>query len=382
MSGILAPSPRFIEAITGSHEVYQYVDVIAPSGDTLTLHITQGSVNVDRSAQYKRSSTMTAIDPTGSIVPQDAAGILTPFGTEVRPYKGVKYADGTFEVMPLGVFRLSKSTVSEDASDNSTYRGISVAMEMFDRSRTVARNKFASTYSIAKGTNIVTAIKSIVNLTFPEIKVDAVDTQLSLPAPQVYSAGDDPWTAILNLADLVACDVFFNVLGDISIVPWPDVSLQGITPDWSYVEGAGCAMTDLSTIYTDDPGYNGVILTCATVAHANTPIQAQAWDMEPSSPTYRYGPYGQVPNFVSNTAITTQADANAYANALLNSYLGQATSLQVTGWANPALEVGNLIQVKRTPLHVNGLYTVDSFNIPFVPTDAQNVIVRQNRTTT
>lgn len=378
MSALLSPSPRFVAAITGSHQVYQYVNVVSPTGQTVQLHVTAGAVNVDRSAQYKRSSTLTAIDPTGTLVPSDVNGILTPFGTEVMPYKGVKYPDGTTEVMPLGVFRIAKSTINEDASDNSTYRGISAVLELYDRSRAVARNKFTSTYAVAKGTNIVTAIKGIIGRTFPEITYDAIDTQLTLPAPQVYSAGSDPWFAALNLANLVGCDLFFNVFGNVSIVPWPDITLSTV-PDWSYVEGPGCAMTDLAKIFSDDPGYNGVILTCATPAHATAPIQAQAWDMVPSSPTYRYGPYGQVPNNVSNTAITDQATANAYANALLNSYLGQAESLQLTGWANPALEVGNIVRVKRGPMKVDNFYTVDSFNVPFAHTDAQNVVVRRNR---
>src|ERR1700756_727116 len=122
MSGVLAPSQRFIDAVTGSHTSYQYIDVRSPTGQTITLHVTEGSVVVDRSAQYKRSSNLTAIDPTGQLVPSDVSGIMTPFGTEVRPYKGVKYSDtpGDYEVVPLGVFRIGKSTITEAASDNST----------------------------------------------------------------------------------------------------------------------------------------------------------------------------------------------------------------------------------------------------------------------
>src|SRR5690242_8158341 len=99
---------RFLTEIRRSHEVYSYIDVTAPNQETIRLDATGGSVNVDRTADVRRRMTATCVDITGAITPTSTSAILTPFGTILQPYRGVRYSDDTTEVVPLGVFRLSK----------------------------------------------------------------------------------------------------------------------------------------------------------------------------------------------------------------------------------------------------------------------------------
>lgn len=365
---------RFIKEIRRSHVVYSYVDVVAPNQETVRLPATDGSVSVDRTAAVRRTCSIDCVDPLGELVPRGTDSLLTPYGTELYPYRGVRYDDGTTEVYPLGVFRLSKVSVSDTTGGSPE-----IKLEAYDRSRTVARDKFTETYTIASGTNLITAIKAILKRTFDDLDYDTISTTIATTAPQVYDAGDDPWEVVTILAQSLGCEIYFDVEGRVVIAPPVDVDALP-SPDFEYVEGEGCTMTDLAQVYTDEPGFNGVIVLGESPGDELPPVRAEAWDDEPSSATYRKGPYGEVPRFITDQNVKTQADANAMAQSLLRNLLGFSSNLEITALVNPAFECGDVILVTRERSHVNGLYAIDSFDIPMTASGTQSLSVRQKRT--
>ena len=358
-------SARFRAALPYSHRIYEYADVVTPGGETIQLRITQGSVTVDRSAQYRRSCTMVCFDPTGTLTPSNAESVVSPFGSRILPYQGILYQDGTSEVYPLGDFYISNVTVTQANPANN--QGTSIAITAYDKSRRISRNKFLSTYSIAQGTKVVNAITTLVSMTFPDAQFDSITHGMTLPYPLTYAVGDDPWKAITDLAVSIGCVVYFDANGKCVIAPPTDVNAPG-SPVWTYIEGPGCTMTDVDVVYDDGALYNGVTVVGATPANSASgtpPVQATVWDMDPTSPTYRYGPYGQVPMVVNDTTITTVADAQASAASLLNGQLGLTTQTNVQTWAaNTALEVDDVVQVERASVKATGLYIVDAMTIP------------------
>lgn len=370
-------SDRFLLEVRRSHTVWSYVDVISPDQEVRRLVAVDGEVNVDRTAQYRRAARIDCIDPEGVFIPDGTSGILTPYGTEVRPYRGVRYSDGTIEVYPLGVFRISSGTFTE-ASASSASSGVRIQLNMFDRSRTVSRDRFTNTYVIASGTNILSAIKLILGRTFPDLEYDTITTGLTTSAPTVYATGDDPWVAVTELATSIGCEIYFNTDGWIVIAPPTDIdSLPA--PDFSYIEGARNTMTDLQSVYSDEPGFNGVIVTGESAGDELPPVRAEAWDNEPSSPTYRLGPYGEVPQFIQDSNVKTTAAAQAMADSILKGMLGFSSQLSVTAWVNPVLEAGDVVQVERARLNVTGLYTVDAFTVPLRKDGSQNLRLRSKR---
>ena len=368
---------RFITEIRRSHTVVSYVDVISSSQEVRRLVAVDGEVTVDRTAQFRRSGRVACIDPTGDFTPDEAGALLTPYGSEVRPYRGVRYSDGTVELYPLGVFRISKSTISE-ASSHGGGAGVRIALEMFDRSRTISRAKFTSVYTIPPGTNALDAIKLLVARSFPDAEYDAISTTVTTTAPKIYAAGDDPWEAIVEFAKSMGCEVYFDVDGRVVVAPPVDIDALP-TPDFSYIEGNGCTMTDLQKVYADEPGHNGVVVTSESPGDEKPPVRAEAWDMEPSSPTYRYGPYREVPKFETDNNVKTVAEAQAMADSLLRGMLGVPSQLSITSWVNPALEAGDVVEVRRKKMHVDGLYAVDAFNIPLRKDGTQALTLRQKR---
>ena len=367
-------SDRFLNEIRGSHTVISYVDVIAPNQEVKRLRVVEGEVSVDRSASVRRGCRLECIDPLRELVPDGDQGILTPFGTEVRPYRGVRYTDGTEELVPLGVFRIARSQFAESTGN----AGVRISLDLYDRSRVVARDRFINPYSIPEGTNLLTAIKLIMARTFPEVSYDAITTPLVTTAPIVYDTQDDPWTAMTDLATSMGCEIYFDVYGNVVVAPPTDIDAMP-APDFTYIEGAGCTMTDLSLEYSDEPGFNGFIVTGESHSDEEPPVRAQAWDMDPASPTYRYGPYGEVPEFHTDSNVKTVDDAQKVADALLKARLGFASQLDVSAWCNPALEAGDVVVVRRGALHVDALYTVDSFSVPLRKDGIQSLKLRTRR---
>lgn len=363
---------RFLEEIRSSHTIVSYVVVTSPSQESARLEAVDGDVRVDRTASIRRSCSITCVDSDGSWAPKGPESILTPYGTELRPYRGVLYADGTEEVHPQGVFRLAKADVSDSGGS------VQITLEAYDLSRTVKRDKFTSPYVIASATNVVQSIKDILARTFPDLDYDAISASLVTTAPRVYDVGDDPWDACTELAKSIGCEVFFDVLGRVVIAPPVDIDALP-APVFDYVEGNECTMTELALSYSDEPGFNGVVVTGESPGDELPPVRGEAWDDSSTSATYRRGPYGEVPMFHTDQIVKTQADANAVAAQLLQGLLGFSSALSIKSMVNPSLEAGDVVEVVRARSNVDDLFTVDAFNVPMAKDGIQTLQLRQKR---
>lgn len=374
-------SDRFYREIRKSHTAVSFVDIISPDQESIRLPLTDGWVDVDRTAQIRRHLTASGVDPTGILTPRKNGEILTPYGTEMRAYRGVIYPeDGVVELAPLGVFRLSACTITAGIQGT-----VSISLEGYDHSRTVSRDKFTVPYTIASGTNIITAIQDIIKRTFPNAEYDAISTTLATTGPYLYEAGGDPWDAATQLAQSLGCEIYFDVAGRIVIAPPPDINSLP-APDFTYIEKDGNSMLDLTRVFTDEPGYNGVIVTGESTGDELPPVRGEMWDMNPSSPTYRFGPYGEVPMFITDSTVKTVEDCQIMAQSQLALIIGYTSQLTLTTIVNPSYEGGDVIQVKRPLSGIDGLYVADAFNIPLMTgitstggTATQSLYLRERR---
>lgn len=365
---------KFQAEVRRSHEVYSYVDVISATNEVKRLSATGGGVTEDATAEVRRRCSVTVVDATGALTPRGVEDLLTPYGTELRPYRGVRYADGTTEVMPLGVFRISQVNV-----DDSVGGSPDIKIEGFDRSRTVGRDKFIEPYTVPQGTNIVEAIKTILARTFPALEYDAISTEMTTTAPIIYDTNTTPWAAVTSLGVSIGCEVYFDATGRVVIAPPADIDALP-SPSFSYVEGKGCTMTNLASKFTDEPGFNGIVLTGESVGDEAPPVRAVVWDDEPTSPTYHLGPYGEVPDFKTDANVKTQDEAENAARSLLQGILGFSEQLSIVAWPNPAVSAGDVVQVERERSGATGLYAVDVITTPLSAKETSAVTVRKKRT--
>jgi hypothetical protein len=145
----------------------------------------------------------------------------------------------------------------------------------------------------------------------------------------------------------------------------PPLDLGSLTsPDFTYIEGEGNIALDMSREYSDEGVFNGFIVTGESVGDQLPPVRGEAWDENPTSPTYRFGPYGEVPGFITDNLAKTAEQCQAIARAQLNLVLGATSRLNMTGICNPSYECGDIVQVKRDKAKVDGLYVVDAFSVP------------------
>lgn len=370
-------SAEFFESIRQSHNIISYVTVTGANGQTVRLDATDGNVSIDRTADIRRRCNITCVDPKGTFAPKSGSDLLTPTGTEIQVYRGVLYPSGIEEVVSVGVFRLSKATVTDTTSAIGTP---GIVLEGYDRSRTVKRDAFTTPYTIAAGTNIIDAIQAILARTFDNLQYDSVSTALTATAPMIYDTANDPWQAVTDLANSIGCEIFFDPTGNVVIAPPVDVDHLP-SADWDFVEGEGCQMLALGVVYTDEPGYNGVVLTGESTGDELPPVRSVVWDSEPSSPTYHLGPYGEVPMFTTNSVVKTQADADSVAQATLNSTIGITSQISITSLVNPALDANDTVQVTRAKSGIAGKYAIDSIVIPLTAAETSEITLRAKRVT-
>lgn len=373
-------SADFLAEIKHSHTSYSYADVITATGQTTRLTITGGGVTVDRTAANRRRASITAIDPLGLLTPLSSVSPLAPYGSTMKIYRGVKYVSGklagTTEVVPLGTFRISTATAAE--TDTGTPE---IAIDAYDLSRTVGRQTFTEPYTITSGTNIVTAIKAIIARAVDDVIYDQFTSTVTTTADQTYDTSDNPWDVVGVLAQAIGCEVYFTALNHVKIAPPIDVDHLP-APVWTFEEGNGCTMLELDVDFTDDPGYNGVVVIGQSTGDATTaPVRSVQWDDNPSSPTYYLGPYGQVPQVVQLNNIATQADADAAAKAQLNLVLGFLNQLSVSSTVNPALDADDVVAVKSAKSGINDSYAIDALTIPLEAGGTMGLTLRQKRTT-
>jgi hypothetical protein len=368
---------EFYRRIRLSHESFSYVEMIAPDQETKLLQALEGDVAVDRSALVRRSLNCRIVDPTGAVTPRSTGEVLTPYGTELRAYRGIRWRnnDGTYsqEVCPLGVFRLAKSTISYKADGTSD-----ILLEAYDHSRTIQRDKFTAPYVVAAGTNLLTAIQEIVKRTFPGVQYDTITTTRVTSGPMLLDTGSDPWEVCNQLARSMGCEIYFDVVGRLAVVPPPDIATQP-APDFQYFDSDGGHMIDLGRDYSDDQAFNGVIVTGETPGDELPPVRGEAWDDSPTSPTYRYGDYGEVPQFITDATAKTEEDCIKIAKAELALILGRPAALSITSLVNPSYEAGDVVEVTLARAGVDGLYGIDAFNVPLSSSATQMLTLREKR---
>lgn len=340
--------------------------------DPTGLHVVDGRADVDGNAATLRSMTGTIVDKSGELIPSFAGDKLTPYGTELHVWRGVVLPSDTRELMPLGVYRISAVRAVDDGSTKLEITG-------HDRSRSIARNRFTVPYAVPSGAVGVTAIVDLIEDRLPGVPVLVATTSTqTLPAGAGtgYEAESNPWDAVQKMAAAIGCRVRFNGDGVAVIEDEPDP--LSLPVSWTYQEGPQSTLLQVEKSLDDELGYNGAVVDGEGTGAA-TPVHAEAWDTDPASPTYHLGPYGKVPVFLRSNLITTQAQADTAAAALLRRKAGATEQITFTSLPHPAHDAGDLVRVTRSTVKVDELYVLDAFSIPFTPEGTSTVQTRRQR---
>jgi hypothetical protein len=367
-------SADFKEAVRKSHSTVVKVEIYDTANGTIlsTASPISGEVTIDNRRSIRRECSLEFVDTDGTLVPTNRiSSVLLPYNREVKIFRGIAFPDGTEELVPLGVFIITSVDITE------TSQGIKVAIKGSDRSLILARAKFTNhEFYIADGTAKETAIENILKYRYPKVKtIFPATNQVTTLLYPTLDQSSDPWREALKIAESASMDLYFDENGIARMRPIPDPD-KG-TAVATYEDGSDSVLLQIARSLSIDESYNGVIYT-GEGTNLSIGVIGEAWDDNPSSPTYRKT-YGEVPLFKSSPTILTVGEAQEAAAAELKKVIGASEKITWDQIVNPAHDVYDLVKVTRSPVGVDKILMLDAVSIPLASTGVMNAIGRSRR---
>lgn len=362
-------SAAFKAAVITDHVVIAKAEVWNQDQKLATLAIDKGSVKIDVKSAVRRTCQVHLVTDrtTANLVPDNDFDTLSPFGNELRLYRGVQFADGSEEYVPLGVFLMTDI----DITDNN--EGVEITVSGEDRSLKISRNKWLEPYQVADGP-LEDAIEALLQDRYDDVQTNFPTTNVSINQVVLGSENEnDPWKDAVELCELVGYDLYFDNNGIVVMRQFPTV--DGAVVVASYNEDATTTVTSLSRRVSSKDTFNGVIYTIEGT-EVETPIRVEAWDEDTTSPTYRYGVFGEAPTFITTSVLATEAEAITAAKLLLNRYIGAQEQISWNGLVDPTLDANDVVYIKASGAKVDRIVIIDSLDIPLSPEDTLNADAR------
>lgn len=353
-------SQAFRDAVRGSHTAVSWVEILG-AGENVDGW-SDARVKMEALAAIRSTFSMTVLDPVGRYVdrgrPDD---LLSRFGSEVRPWRGVRYDNGTIEAVPLGTFRIEGNAPVEAGS------GFQLTITGRDRSAIVSRRTPRS-IAVMNGTPINEAIMAIVRVMLPSARFNLVEVP-EVTGTMLIQAGDSPWEKAVQLAAASGLVLYVDRLGIFCTSPGLDPNAQAV---WLFDEGPNCTFADVPTIDkgTGQPVPNGFIVRGNSNGGSSSGIRGEAWDEDPKSPTYRYGRYGENVEVVETDKVRNNTQAQAAAELLLRRALGRSVEFSFSGVPVPHLDPYDIVWARRRQVGVDESFFLSSYDIPLAVTDA------------
>lgn len=265
------------------------------------------------------------------------------------------------------------STAVTSRGGGQTGGGAAIKIHVTDLSGAIKRNAWAMPFTLPGGMNYGDAAQAMVSDRLPS-QTDFAISSTNVQTPLlVYGMqqGGDPWQDIQDLATAIGFEAFFDASGVFTFRPVPDPSVGDAV--WEFDEDANPLVSEASRELSNEQTFNHIIVMGQSTSSQNA-VSAEAFDDNPSSPTYILGPYGEVTERLTFSLVTTQDQAQATANALLFNSLGGADTVSITCVPMPALEPGDIVKVNISDVNVDGNYMINSMTTSLSPADPQQLI--------
>jgi hypothetical protein len=356
-------------AILTDHIVIAKAEIWTSDQKLITLDIDSGSVSINAKNSTRRSCSVKLVTnrTTANLVPKSDFDYLSPYGNELRLFRGVQFRDGTTEYVPLGVFVMTTVDISD------TNEGVSISIQGEDRSIIVSRAKWLEPYQMVSA-SLESAITTMLKTRYADIQTSFPTTNITIGQIVLGTDQDnDPWKDAVQLCELVGYDLYFNADGVVVMNQFP--TLDGSVVVKKFSETDGTTITSLNRTISTKETYNGIIYIVEGTQVA-TPIRVTVWDEDSTSPTYRFGAFGQVPKVVKTNLVSTVNQATTAAKLLLNTYIGAQETVRFDGIVDPTLEAQDVVYVKSIGSYVDRLVIIDSISIPLSPSEVMTAEAR------
>ena len=278
--------------------------------------------------------------------------------------------DGSEELVPLGVFVLDADL--EEAEDGT------VTVSAGDHSRRISRARWTDPYTVPAGTAVGDAIADLLRACWPGCPIGtslaSADKATGAKLAYLDGADSDPWKDARALAASAGLDLYFDGEGLAQVRDAPDPESDPVC--WTYQAGEEGVVLGQTRRAMLTQQYNGVIVTAEGSGVAR-PKRGEAWDEDPDSPTYCYGPMGLVPLFYSSPLLTTQDDVDSAAETMLARVKRPIEQTSFTLLPNPAHEAFDVVEFADA----DGTVRRFMFDVVSIPLDAGGSLTATARET-
>lgn len=382
-------SRAFGEAVRAPHELAVRCDVLFNRevvAEDIPIHT--GVVSGSRRRSVQGSLEITLSEPVR--VPAVPDDLLTPFGYELRIWRGVdlrriasaevtsapeQYTledgatlvtleDGTTpytlesgttlvqeveagpELLPVGTFPIQRSFL--------TGRTLQSEIVAEDRGRLVSDARFERLYTVQQGVNYAEAIEAVLLDGVPELEIELGATTFTAPG-LAFDRFSDRWDAAQRMAGSVGWELYFDGSGVCRSRPEP-------TFDATPVLDLSPVLID-ATHARDRTGTYNRVVAIGVNPSTNAELVGVATNDDPSSPTY-YGPgFGRRPRGYYSPFIASQAQADAAAASVLAAEQGVADERTAVIAPDPRIEPADVVELTYAPVGLDGVSIVDGFTL-------------------
>lgn len=325
------------------------------------IAIAGGDVKLDATADIRGSLDMETTDPW----PANASGLLTPYGNELFVERGIVFGSGTVEWVSLGYFRLSDID-QDDAPDGPIH------IVGHDRMAGIVDSKLEAPRQYAAGTSVQQVFDELVGEVYPGVPVQFdFDASTALFAAS-HVAEEDRYKFLKDIADSYGKIFYWDYQGRPQVVTAPDPT----TPVLDINHGRGGILVKMARSLSRRVAFNAVVATGEAAGEA-PPVRAVAYDKNPNSPTYWFGPFGKVPYKMSSSFITTEEQARFAAEQKLARSIGVPYSADFQSVVCAALEPLDPIHLSNSDKEAGGYHVVETLTIPLDAETAMTGTTRQ-----
>ena len=201
-----ASSGAFKTVVKQSHTAIAKAEVWTSDQLLQVVNIQTGNVTVNSSMASRRECEVEIVTNRTStnLVPDNDFDVITPFGNELRLYRGILFDNGIEEYVPLGVFVITEVAV-QDSNE-----GVTLSLTGSDRSLLISRAKWIEPYQV-ENASLETAITALLKNRYPDVQTAFPITNVTINQVVLGSENDnDPWKDAVELCELVGFDLFFN----------------------------------------------------------------------------------------------------------------------------------------------------------------------------
>jgi hypothetical protein len=355
-------SDTFIDAVSASCQTAVIKASVLLGDDILgDLLVTGGSVMMDGTSDgVLRSLSLTcAPDP-------DVWEWITAAGAEIQVWRGLTLPGGDV-LASLGVFVIDADP--EEGMDGS------VTISAADRSKRITRAGWTDPYAVPAGIDVGDAITGILRTCWPACPIGFGQTGKMLGSLALFQDGadSDPWKDARALAATAGLDLYFDAGGVAKLRPVPDPATAD--PCMTYRDGEAGVIVTSKRVALLSQLYNGVIAR-AEGSGVAVPVRGECWDEDPTSPTYRYGPLGQIPYNYSSPLLVTQDEVDSAAQTTYGRIKGRTEQRMWEMVPNPALEAFDVVDL----VAIDGTRTRYMLDQLTIPLDSANMSVTARKT--